>query len=536
MRRIGASVAGAAGTIAALTLLSRLIGFVRTWAQNGALGDTVSGEAYSTANTVPNVLFEVAAGGALAGAVIPLISGFLAQGMRAELGRTASALVTWILAVGLPIAGLVAVLSGPITRALLGAHTGADELALASTLLRIFALQIPLYGLSVVFTGILQAHKRFLLPAIAPMLSSVTVIGSFAIFGHLARGAQETPGQLSVAAVAWLGWGTTLGVVAFTLPQLVPVLRVVSLRPTFAFPPGVARRALGLIGAGLGGLFAQQVQIVAIMVVANARGGTGAYPVYTFANAVYMVPYAVLAVPVATAVFPRLSEAAALDGKPGLSQLTARSTRLVLDIGIVCVGLLAVLAEPSRIVFDVLRPAVGMETAMVAMAPGLAGYALIYHGSRVLYAVEASRSVVIVNSLAWLSVCASLGIFAALGVGGRRDTLVAIGVSISLGMTIGAIGQLTAIRRAIGRRATAGMARSASITAVVTCVCAGLGWLAVRMVLGVLGQGLVGGLAAIIVAGLIIAGGGLAAIFATDRQALRMTDARQGGNDDDGTA
>ena len=63
MKKIGASVAGAAGSIAVLTLLSRLVGFVRTWAQNGALGDTASGEAYSTANTVPNVLFEIAAEG-----------------------------------------------------------------------------------------------------------------------------------------------------------------------------------------------------------------------------------------------------------------------------------------------------------------------------------------------------------------------------------------------------------------------------------------------------------------------------------------
>ena len=347
MKKIGASVAGAAGSIAVLTLLSRLVGFVRTWAQNGALGDTASGEAYSTANTVPNVLFEIAAGGALAGAVIPLVSGFLAKGMKDELERTASALVTWILAVGLPIAGVVALAAEPITRALLGAHKPPEELALAATLLRAFALQVPLYGLSVVLTGILQAHKRFLLPALAPMLSSVAVIAVFAVFARAANGEQDSPGALTGASVAWLGWGTTMGVVAFALPQIVPVARIVKLRPTFRFPDGVARRARGLIGAGLGGLLAQQVQIVTIMVVANGFGDTGAYSVYTFANAVYMVPYAVLAVPIATAVFPRLSEAAALPGRPGLTSLTARSTRLVLDVGIVTVALLAVLASPA---------------------------------------------------------------------------------------------------------------------------------------------------------------------------------------------
>ena len=502
MRRLGGSVAGAAGTIAILTLLARLVGFVRTWAQTGALGDTLAGEAYSTANTVPNVLFEVAAGGALAGAVIPLVSGFLAKGMREDVDRTASALVTWILAVGLPLAGIVVVTAGPVTRALLGSDTDPAELALAETLLRMFALQVPLYGLSVVLTGVLQAHKRFLLPAVAPMLSSVTVIGGFAVFGHLASGRQNDPAGLSPASVLWLGWGTTFGVVAFALPQLIPVLKLVRLRPRFAFPPGVARRALGLVGAGLGGLAAQQVQIVVVMVVANARG--------------------VLAVPIATAVFPRLSEAAALPGRPGLTELTARSTRLVLDIGMICIALLAVLAVPARIVFDVLRPAVGMDTAMVAMAPGLAGYALIYHGSRVLYAVEASRAVVAVNTLAWLSASACLGVFAVSGVEGRRETLIAVGVSVSVGMTVGAAGQLLAIRRAVGGRATEGVLRSIAFVGGTTLACGALAWLAARGVLGLLGEGLAGALVALVLAGGIVLAGGAAAILAADRSALRM--------------
>ena len=259
-----------------------------------------------------------------------------------------------------------------------------------------------------------------------------------------------------------------------------------------------------------------------VMVVANARGGTGAFPVYTFANAVYMVPYAVLAVPIATAVFPRLSEAAALPGRPGLTELTARSTRLVLDIGMICIALLAVLAVPARIVFDVLRPAVGMDTAMVAMAPGLAGYALIYHGSRVLYAVEASRAVVAVNTLAWLSASACLGVFAASGVEGRRETLIAVGVSVSVGMTVGAAGQLLAIRRAVGGRATEGVLRSIAFVGGTTLACGALAWLAARGVLGLLGEGLAGALVALVLAGGIVLAGGAAAILAADRSALRM--------------
>ncbi len=527
--RFGGAIAGAAGSIALLTLASRLIGFIRVWIQNGVLGTTVTGDAYTASNTVPNVLFEVAAGGALAGAVIPLISGFLAKKMEREASQTVSALLTWILAIGLPLAAIVALAAEPIMSVLLQGDASATQVAVASTLLRMFALQIPLYGISVVLTGVLQAHRKFILPAVAPLLSSLVVVGVFLVFGDLAQGFQDHPEGLSALSLAWLGWGTTAGVIVFSLPQLVPVMRLMALRPTFRFPEGIGRRAVKLMGAGLGALVAQQVQIVVIMMVANAHGGkgaTGAYSVYYFANAVYMVPYAVLAVPIATAVFPRLSAAAALPGRPGMAQLTARSTRLVMDVGVVCVALLAVMAVPVQQVFDVLRPAKGLDVALVAMAPGLVGYALIYHCSRVLYALEASRTVVIVNSVAWLSVCAILGVCAATGLDGRASVLTAIGISISGGMTIGAIGHVMAIRSVVGQQATAGFLRSLVLVSAGTALSAAAGYGVVHVLLSALGTGLIGALVAAMGGAVVIVGGGFGSIYLFDRASLALTDAR----------
>lgn len=75
MKKIS-SVIGAAGMIAIVTLGARFMGLVRKLAQSWAMSDGVVAGTYDTANTVPNILFEVVAGGALAGAVIPLISRF----------------------------------------------------------------------------------------------------------------------------------------------------------------------------------------------------------------------------------------------------------------------------------------------------------------------------------------------------------------------------------------------------------------------------------------------------------------------------
>ena len=56
-------------------------------------------------------------------------------------------------------------------------------------MLRVFAMQLPLYGVGVVLTGVLHAHRRFTWPVLAPLLSSLTVIGAYAAFA-----AVEGPG------------------------------------------------------------------------------------------------------------------------------------------------------------------------------------------------------------------------------------------------------------------------------------------------------------------------------------------------------
>ena len=84
-------IAAAAGLVAAVTLASRVVGFARWLVFSGTVGGTCVGETYATANQLPNVLFEVAAGGALAAVVIPLVGRALARQDRAEADRIASA-------------------------------------------------------------------------------------------------------------------------------------------------------------------------------------------------------------------------------------------------------------------------------------------------------------------------------------------------------------------------------------------------------------------------------------------------------------
>ena len=301
-------VLGAAGGVAGLTLASRALGFLRWVVQASTVGAGTVAGAYATANQVPNVLYEVVVGGALAATVVPLLAPATSAGRRRQAQETASGLLGVVLLVLLPLGAGLALLADPVAR-LFPVSQGADaatQVGLVASFLRMFALQVPLYGVGVVLTGVLQAHRRFTWPALTPVLSSLVVMATYGVYGTMAHGSQ-TPGP---AALRVLGWGTTAGVAALSLPLVWPVTRLgIRLRPVPRLDRAVAGRALRLGGAGVVTLVAQQVSVLVVLALARWGGSTGTVAVYQYTQAVYVLPYAVLAVPVATVLYPRLAAA-----------------------------------------------------------------------------------------------------------------------------------------------------------------------------------------------------------------------------------
>ena len=123
-RTVAQGVAGAAALIAVLTLLARVAGFGRTLVFTNTVGAGSTGDTYQAANTVPNIVFEVVAGGALASLVVPMLAGGIAAGNTEQVRRTASALMGWTLLVLTPLAVAIAVFAEPIARFLL---IGGDD-------------------------------------------------------------------------------------------------------------------------------------------------------------------------------------------------------------------------------------------------------------------------------------------------------------------------------------------------------------------------------------------------------------------------
>jgi len=498
--KVAPGVFAAAGLIALVTLVARAFGFGRWLVFSQSVGATCVGSVYQVANQLPNVVFEVAAGGALAAVAVPIIAGQLARNDQVEANRTASALLTWALTALIPLSILMAAAAGPLSTLLVDRQKCSGSSDLMASMLVVFAPQIALYGVAIVLAGVLQAHRRFLAGAVAPLLSSVVVIATYLLFAALAQGMGDDLTRLPSQASTVLAAGTTLGVVALSLPLLIPVHRAgIRLRPTWTFPEGVARRARALTGAGLLALLAQQVAVLVTLWVSQHRGGPGTLNVYVYVQAVYLLPYAVLAVPVAIAAFPsmasRLDQAAmatgldqaALAGGPGqptmasgsdqtsvecAEQTLASSTRAITVATCAGAAVLVAVAPPIGALFSALdagrhSPA-GQEAlaalpgALTAFSPGLVGFGMAALLTRALYVRGRPAIAGAVVAVGWL-IAAVVPLVALQDDAGPRNTLQWLGFASSVGMTVAAAGLFVAVRGAWGPQAFQGLGRSAMV-------------------------------------------------------------------------
>jgi peptidoglycan biosynthesis protein MviN/MurJ (putative lipid II flippase) len=504
-RRQRQGIGRAAVMIGVITVVARLVGFGRQVVFAHTVGTTCLGTAYTTANMVPNIIYDIVLGGALSSVVVPVLAGPAQRAFSAgpaaggaEAGeaapdltaqRIASALLTWTVVLLVPVSAALALAARPIVSALLSGATGCPRGPLAGVdarMLIVFAPQVLLYGLAVVLYGILQSYRRFGAPALAPLLSSLVVIGTYAGFGAVGGGAYANRlSELPPLAEYLLSGGTTLGVLALVATAVVPAWRLgLGARPTLRFPPGVGARVRRLAVAGVVTLVAQDASVAAVIVLANRYGSSGSLVIYGFAWAVFVVPYAVLAVPIATSAFPELStrdaerdgsadgiaaDGIAADGHAanghaadgsGFDVTAAASTRAVLVASWLGAAVLIGAREPLARVFESRSAAAAsvLALALAAFAPGLVGYGLSANLSRVLYARRRNRAPALALASGWLLVIAADAATAPFVPPAR--VVPVLGLGTTFGLTVSGAALLILVRRERGPAALRGVPRA----------------------------------------------------------------------------
>lgn len=286
--------------ISVLVIISRLTGFVRTWAQAYALGVTVIASCYSVANNLPNQLYELVIGGMLVTAFLPVYLSVKAKLGRAGANRYASNLVTIVFVLMLACTLLAAFFAYEVVfTQSFSAHKGFD-VDLCVYFFRFFAIEVVLYALSSLVSGILNAERDYFWSSASPIFNNIVTIASFLAYAYVAK----TNPQLALLILAV---GNPLGVLIQVLMQ-VPSLYAhgISIRPYINFKDPQLKETLSI---GLPSLVVMLCCFATVSVQTSQalsvrpEGASIAF----YARLWFTLPYAILAVPITTAMFTELS-------------------------------------------------------------------------------------------------------------------------------------------------------------------------------------------------------------------------------------
>jgi putative peptidoglycan lipid II flippase len=480
------AVGRAARVMGAATAVSRILGFGRVLVIAAVLGTTDLGNTFSASNSVSNVLFDLLAAGALSAVLVPAFVELLdrrssAGGGDAEAEQLAGALLGWSLVVLGPIC-LAGVLAAPALARLLTTGTAdpvvaAGQRHLATFLLRLFVPQVLLYAVGAITTAVLHARRRFTVTAVAPIGNTVMMVLALGTFRAL-HGPGAAGFDLSLAERLSLGAAGTLGVAAFVAIPAV-ALRRTGFRLRLRVPrpgsvPGLGR-AVRLSGwAGLQHAGTAVLLAAALLVGMGVSGGVVAYQV---AFACFLVPYAVLALPLITAVLPELA------GEAGRGDLPAfgRSLRWALDgmVGfVVPVGVAGMVFAPrvmEALAFGQTSEGGGrlIGFGLAALAAGLLPYGAFLLFVRAHYALGEGRA----PAVAALG-SAGLGavLMAAGGALAHGDAKLAVmGAAHSVAYLVGAVVLGVGLARRTGQPlAPARLPRALAVSIALGAACAGV--------------------------------------------------------------
>jgi putative peptidoglycan lipid II flippase len=329
--------------IAALFLTDKALAFVRAGIISRQYADSVGMlDTFNAANNLPDVLFALISGGALAMAFIPLLTEYLTTKDRAAAWDLFSRVANVAFLVTASIAVLIAIFAQPIVDAKLGIAPGfgAEQRKLLAELMRLNLVGTVIFSISGLVMAALQANQHFVLPAIAPIMYNIGQI-----FGAIFL--------VPLFGIHGLVYGVIIGAMMHLLIQLPALFKF-----GFRWTPALDLRHTGLIEAlkliaprllTMGGI---QLIVLARDNIASRLGQVGAVTSLTYGWMIMQIPETILGTAIATAMLPTLAEFASRGDWAGFRSTMERAVRVLISLTIPIAAVMAAGINPLvRVVF-----------------------------------------------------------------------------------------------------------------------------------------------------------------------------------------
>ena len=408
----------AAGLVGILVLVARLFGLVREVFIRSALGvDTLQAEAYEIASRFPESIFLIVAGGAIGAAFIPTFTAYFEKDDAKGGWRLFSAVINLVLIV-VTIIALIAMFFADDLVLFLANEKVAENpelLPLTVLLMRIMLLSTIIFGVSGVIMAALNARQHFFLPALAPTIYTLGIIGGGAFW------------ILTERELVSVGFavGTVVGALGHLLIQIPGLVRkkaeyspIVTVRD-----PGVIQVLKLMAPRVLGLSFSEINKFVTILLTDTML--IGSLPALNTAFRLIIMPQGIIGQALGIAAFPTLATLAARDAFDEMRQILADSLRILFFLGLPATVVFMLLGEQIVTILFERGEFGGQATSFVTFALffyaiGLIPLMALEVTNRTFYALSDTLTPVLAGAvqivLMWvLSVWFSMRLFPAFG-------------------------------------------------------------------------------------------------------------------------
>lgn len=357
--------------------VAKAISLLQTVVIANAFGLGSEWDAYVAANRIPELIFTLISGGALATAFLPVFSGMLAEGKREDAWRTASHVINFIFSVTLVVSAIVFVFAPQLVSSVVAPGFDLETQAQTVELMRLLLASTLIFSVSGIVMGILQSHNHFFLPALAPIMFDVGIL-----FGVIVL--------LGPFGVNGIAMGAVLGAALHLVIQ-VPGLIHFKARwsPSLGLRDPQLWRIIRLMIPRIGGLGVFSLNFLVMNNIAS-RLGTGSVAALDWGWRLMQIPQTLIGTAMGVVVFPTLAAFSELGNVDGKRSAMSGAVRFILIGTIPASVALVVSGQPlisllERGAFDSSASALVYST-LVCFSLGLIVHSVLEVVARSFYA------------------------------------------------------------------------------------------------------------------------------------------------------